>query len=237
MIKNKIYIILALIVSVLFILSMSPFFGITSVDVVGNKNISTNEILEKTNLVILNRNIFTYSANKYEKELKANAYFENANIRKILPNKIIVEVKERTLDFYVLHSKNTYLYMSEDGKILDAKQNYTISLPIIKGLNFDTFTIGQTLSVNDQEALNNAIILINTIKRYGSFEDQIVIDVSDSKNISILVNNVNIIFGDISDCDLKVRRSIAAIPAIEPELKGYLYVNDVNRNTYFKLIR
>ncbi len=237
MTKNKIYIIISVLVSILFILSMSPVFNITSIDVVGNKNIGTNEILDKTNLVVLNKNIFTYSASKYEKELKSNAYFENVKIRKVYPNEIIVEVKERTLDFYVLHSKNTYLYMSEDGTILDAKQNYTNSLPIIKGLDFDTFTIGQKLSINDQNSLNSAITLTNTMKRYGSFDVPVIIDVSDSKNITILVNNVNIIFGDITDSDLKIRRAIAAIPEIEPELKGYLYVDDVNRYTYFKLIR
>ncbi len=236
MTKNKIYIGIAIIAILLMIFSQTPIFNITSVNVTGNKIIPTNEILEKSNLLVLNKNIFTYSANKYEKELEKSPYFEDVNIKKIFPNQIVVQTNEKTLDFYVLHSKNTYLYMCEDGTVLDSRQNYTVYLPIIKGLSFDTFTIGQKLAVSDQEALNSAITITNTIKRYGNFDVPVIVDVSDPKNINILVNNVNIVFGDVSDCDLKIRRAIAAIPAIEPELKGYLYVDDVNRQTYFKII-
>ncbi len=234
--KNKIYICIIVTIILLFLISMSPIFSITSVNVTGNEIVPTNEILEETNLVVMNKNIFTYPVNKYESELKNNAYFSDVNIKRIFPNQIDITITEKSLDFYTLYSNNTYLYMNEDGTVMDAQKNYSISKPIIKGLEFDTFTIGQPLVVKNTEALECAKTITNTIKRYGSFDEQIVIDVSDTSNIHILVNNVNIVFGDISNCDLKIRRSIAAIPAIDPSLKGYLYVDDVNRNTYFKIV-
>ncbi len=234
--KNKISIYIIIIAILVFLISMSPIFSITKVNVIGNELVPTNEILEDANLVVMNKNIFTYSSTKYQRKLKNNAYFSDVNIKKIFPNQIDINITEKNLDFYALYSNNTYLYMNEDGTVMDAKKSYTINKPTIKGLNFDSFTIGQPLIANNQESLTSASTIANTIKRYGEFEDPIIIDVSDPNNIHILVNNVNIVFGDISNCDLKIRRAIAAIPAIDPTLKGYLYVDDINRNTYFKIV-
>ncbi len=234
--KNKIYIYIAIAFFMLLIITMSPLFNITSVNVQGNINVETNEILEEIDLVALNKNIFLYPTAKYEKKLKENPYFESIKIKRKLPHQIDVQIEERTLNFYVLYSNNTYLYMDNEGIVLDVAQNITKSCPIIKGLDFETFTLGEKLVVSNPDAFESAITISSTIKRYGEFDVPIVVDVTDTSNINIVINNINVVFGDMSNCDIKVRRCIAAIPEIDPELKGYLYVDDVNRNAYFKII-
>ncbi len=236
MFKNKIYIYISIIIVIIFLITMSPIFNITAVNVQGNTKVSTNDIVEQIDLLVLNKNIFTYPANKYEKELTQNPYFSNVTVSKKFPNQIDVTLEEKNISFYVLYSKNTYLYLDNEGVVLDTNQNITESCPIIKGLEFENFTLGEKLVVSNQKAFDDALTISKTIKRYGDFEDQIVVDVSDVNNINIVTGNINIVFGDVSDCDLKVRRCIATIPEIDPTLKGYLYVNDVNKKTYFKII-
>lgn len=236
MTKKSIYIITVGILVLLFLISMSPAFSITSVNVQGNEIVPTDEILTDADLMVLNKNIFLYPANKYEKKLKQNAYFKGVKVKKTFPNKIDITIDERVINFYVLYSNNTYLYMDNDAVVMDVSQNFTKNCPIIKGLDFDTFTLGETLEVKNQDAFDSAITIAKTIKRYGEYDVPIVVNVQDPDNINIIINNINIVFGDISDCDIKVRRCIAAIPYIEPELKGYLYVDDVSRDAYFKII-
>ncbi len=234
--KNRIYIYIAVSFIFLFLIAMSPIFSIKSINVKGNEIVPTNDILTEIDLIVFNKNMFLYPAKKYEKQLKQNPYFKDVKIKKNYPNSIDVVIDERNIDFYTLYANNNYLYMDYDGIVLDSQNNFTINRPVIKGLEFDTWAKGEVLQVKDQEALDAAITICKTIKRYGEFPDYVVINVSDTSNINIIVNNVNIVFGDISDCDIKVRRAIAAIPEIDPDLKGYLYVDDVSRNAYFKII-
>lgn len=234
--KNNKYIYIAISIIFLFLIAMSPIFSIKSINVTGNTLVETNDILSEANLIVFNKNIFLYPSIKYEKELMKNAYFNDVNIKKKFPNEIEVVVDERTIDFYALYSNNTYLYMNNDGIVIDSKNNFTESCPIVKGLPFSNFTIGEKLQVEDPATLESVIAITKTIKRYGSFDVPIVINISDPENINIVVNNINIVFGNIQDSDIKIRRAIAAIPEIDPELKGYLYVNDVSKNAYFKII-
>lgn len=235
--NKRIYIYIFLVFSILIIsISMLPIFNITSVNVVGNRLVPTNDILRDADLVAINSNIFLYPKSKYEKSLKKNPYFEDANIKRILPNSIVIEISERILSSYVLYKNNTFLYMDNNFIVMDTKQNFTENRPIIKGIEFDSFTVGKALNVKNVEALESAKTITKTINRYEDLPENITIDVKDTSNIHIYVNNINVVFGDAQNCDLKVRRMLAAISAVDSELKGYLYVDDVNRDAYFKII-
>ncbi len=234
--KNKIYIYVTVSLVFLFLILMSPIFSIKSINVKGNEIVPSNNILSESNLIVFNKNIWLYPVKKYEKILKENPYFSDVKIKRNLPNEIEINVDERNIDFYTLYANNNYLYMDYNGVVLDSKNNFTKNLPIVKGLEFDTWAKGENLTVKDPKALEDAITICKTIKRYGAFDVPVVINMADTSNINIIVNNVNIVFGDATDCDIKVRRAIAAIPEIDPHLKGYLYVNDVSENAYFKII-
>lgn len=235
--NKRIYIYILLVFAIVIIaISMLPIFNITSVNVVGNKLVPTNDILRDADLVAINSNIFLYPKSKYEKSIKKNPYFDDVKIKRDLPNSIVIEVSERILSSYVLYKNNTFLYMDNNFIVIDTKQNFTENHPIIKGIEFDSFTVGKPLDVKNTDALESAKTITKTINRYDDLPQNITIDVKDTKNIHIYVNNINVVFGDAENCDLKIRRMLAAISAVDAELKGYLYVDDVNRNAYFKII-
>lgn len=234
--KNKIILCIFSILIIIVLITQSSIFNIKTVNVVGNNIVESNIILRDSNLADANGNIFLYNSRKYEKELKKNAYFETVNIKKSLPSKIDIILEEREIAFYVLYSNNTYLYLDKNAIVIDTKQNTTLNYPIIKGLEFDSFTVGEPLIVKNKEALDNAKIITRTINRYINFDDQITIDINKSNNIHLYVKNINVVFGDAQNVDLKVRRMIATIPLIDDDLKGYLYVDDVSRDAYFKII-
>lgn len=233
--KKNMYIFLSILVLFLLIM-LSPLFNIKTVNVSGNRDIDTNEILRQINLTGDNGNIFTYNSSKYEKILSENAYFESVKIKKSFPNTINVTIDERIVSFYILYSNNTYLYMDNNGVVVDTKQFVSYNHPIIKGLMFDNFTIGKPLVVTNEEALIEAKNIVKTINRYDTYNTPVVIDVKNTNNIHIYVKNINIVFGNAQNIDLKVRRSIGAISAIDDDLKGYLYVDDIDRDAYFKII-
>ncbi len=235
--KFKVIIVGLIIVTILFIIGLSPLFNVDTVYVENYNRVSQDTILKTTTLDTYESNIFLYPAKKYEKQLLSNAYINNVTISKVLPNTIIVSVDERNLIAYVMYSDDTYLFINEEGIILDSKQYITEQLPIITGIGFDKFSVGEKIDVDNPESLKVAEELSTILIRYNADNKEVKIDTRDVDNITLEINNLSIIFGDFSNADEKVRLMLASIDAMPDEnIKGFLYVNDVTQSPRLKII-
>lgn len=118
----------------------SPIFNIQEIQVTQNNRVSAETI---TSLSGLNSdmNIFRFFSSNIEKQIKENAYVEEVKIKRILPNKIQIEVTERIPRFCV-QVLNSLAYINSQGYILEIAQN-ELALPIITGI--------QTLEENIKE--------------------------------------------------------------------------------------
>ena len=95
----------------------SDFFYLKEVVINNNKYLSKNEVENLLNLE-MDKNIFFYNLKNLENKVKANSYIQNCKIKRKLPNKLIVNIKEKNI-IGPLYNGKSYCYMDDKGNFID----------------------------------------------------------------------------------------------------------------------
>lgn len=148
-------IIIVLVVAlVLFI--MSPLFNVTEVIVLGNNGVPTETIISLSQIEI-GGNIYKTSKEIIRRRIKENAYIESVEVRRKLPNKIEIEVKERKTS-YMLEYGGSYIYINNQGYILEVA-NEKLDVPIIEGCTTNTEELQAGNRLNREDLTRLEMIL------------------------------------------------------------------------------
>ncbi len=180
-----------------------PVFKVKNIKINGNSVISAEEI--KSALNYENKSIFTPSTQNARAKLSENVYIKDVAVKRKLPDNIEINIIERIPSGYVKYSEDTYLYIDSEGVILEVVSGFKDKLPIVTGLDFKNFNQGQILKIENKEAFNAVLVLSRLMSKYNLTEDTTIVNLSDLDDIHLLVNNVDILFGDISDADTKIQ--------------------------------
>ena len=232
--KKKIFIILLIIVLVLGGILFSPLFSIKTINVEGCEHFTEGEILEMAGLSE-NQNIFAFNARKARKNLKENTYIEDVTFDMNYPSEVNVTVKERKVRGYVPYM-GSYLYIDEYGRVLDIREDMTEALPVVYGLDFSGFTLGELLETNNEEAFDIIVKIAQLMTKYNLLDMVVNIDVSDTKNIKATVNKVEVTLGEITDIDQKIRTMTEIIKNIPEKDRGTLDLSDLSKPWVFKYL-
>ena len=134
---------------------------------------------------------------------------------------------------------NFFLYINMDGKVLSVTSEVSNSQPVIEGLKFNRFIVGDTLETENNEAFTTIARLMNIIKKYGLEENFInKIDVANLDDIHLYIKNVNVAFGTEKDADEKIRtlREIMANLRVAEDIQGLLDIRVIGRQYVFKVL-
>ena len=126
------------------------------------------------------------------------------------------------------------MYIDESGMVVDIKSSYTEPLPIIYGLNFDSFTIGKKLKTDNDEAFSIVMEITNAIKDKEDLKQILKIDISNLEDIHLYMENLDIILGNREGLNIKINTLNEIVKNFKPEEKGFLYIDDINKPPIFK---
>jgi len=121
------------------------FFNIKYIIADGNDYLKQNEILKKSEIKI-GENIFLLNLKKSVALLKGDPWIREVEIKKIIPDKIKIIIKERKVSA-IVKVGDEYWESSKEGIILclsDSKEN-TTGLPLITGLNSKNIKFGEKI--------------------------------------------------------------------------------------------
>lgn len=121
-----------LVVGAIVFLCTTPLFNVTEIEVLGNENVSKEEIVSLSQIK-LNENMFKNIKTTIKQNIKGNAYIENVSVKRVLPNKLQITVQERKVKFMVKHL-DSYAYINSQGYILEVTSQ-TKEVPIIEGMS------------------------------------------------------------------------------------------------------
>ena len=143
--KIYIYILMsiALVALIFMLLMLSPWLNIQNIEVNGLETIEKPDIIRQMKLD-KTTNILSFNSLIAKRRLKSNYYIQDIKVTKKLPNTVIINVTERKIVGYIPYISD-YIYIDKDGMVIDVKSSYTQPLPIIYGLKFDSFIIGENL--------------------------------------------------------------------------------------------
>ena len=233
----KIVILLGLITGAIVFATCSPIFNITDIEVLNNNRVSSDTVISLSG-INTNENIFRFISTKVSNSIKQNAYIEEVKIRRVLPNKVQIEVTERKPKFSI-PVLGEFAYMSTQGYILEITQN-ELNLPIIYGLQTaeESITVGNRITDADLTSLEMILRIMNAMKDSGLAERVTSIDISNKNDYSIYMqeDRKTIHLGDGSNLSNKMLY-VMAILEEEKDVAGEIFANgDLNSDfrVYFR---
>lgn len=230
----KLLLLMFIVISGIIFALISPIFNIQNIEVINDQQeaqISTDTIISLSGLS-KGQNIFRFSKLKSKYSIEKNPYIESVLIKRKIPNKVTIEVKERQKAFNI-DFMNKYAYIDNQGYILEISEN-KIEMPILKGISTPQENIveGNRLIVEDLEKLETVIKIINICKNHDIDAQITYIDITNSNDYIIYSEQEKktIYLGDNTNLSNKILW-VEAIMQHNQGIEGYIYVNgDLNNN-------
>lgn len=210
---------------------VSPIFNIKEINTFNNEQISTDTIISLSQLQV-GQNIFRFNKDKVIKEIKTNPYIESVSIKRKIPNKLEISIKERNKN-YNIEFLNGYAYINNQGYILEISEQ-KLELPVIRGITTGEEQIveGNRLNAQDLNKLEVVIQIMNICQDYDLDKKISTIDITNKNNYILYVEEEKkeIHLGDESNLSNKMLY-VPAIIEENKEKEGIIYVNgDINNN-------
>lgn len=215
----------------------SPIFNIKDIEVLNNGQVSSESIISLSGLST-EQNIFKFLKIQIQNDIKENAYIEDVHIKRILPNKVQINITERTPKFSIPILDN-YAYINSQGYILEVTQNQ-LNLPIINGMKTEEENInpGNRLNEKDLEKLE-MVLKIMSIAKENDLDNKVTnIDIN-SKDDYIIYMKEEEKYIHLGDCSNLNNKMLYIISILEQEKgkQGDIFANgDLNKNfkVYFR---
>ena len=201
----------------------SPSFSIQEISVKGNKQLSAQKVMQLAEIQ-KGDNIFSKIGIVMKVRLKQNGYIEDAQINKIYPNKVEIEVKERNKQFQIKLETDGYIYIDEQGYILEYGVD-KLEIPTIIGMNIKQTDVGilHRIEQRDLDKMEN-ILQIREQCRNIEIADKITqIQVKDEYIVSLENDGIAINLGDCTNLKNKMYY-VNAIMKQEAGNRGTIFV-------------
>lgn len=95
----------------------SDFFFLKQIVITNNNYLSKDEVTSLLN-ISKNKNIFFYDLQDLENRVKKNTYIEECNIKRKMPNKLIINIEEKNI-INTLYNGENYCYIDNKGRFVD----------------------------------------------------------------------------------------------------------------------
>ena len=233
----KIIILLGIIIGAIIFATCSPIFNIQNIEVLNNNRVSAENVISLSG-INKNENIFRFIATKAISQIKQNAYIEDVKIKRVIPNKVQIEVTQREPKFSI-PVLGEFAYISTQGYILEIGQN-ELNLPVIYGLQTEEENIvaGKRINEKDLISLETILKITSAIEDAGLYNKVTNIDISNKNDYSIYMQEEKktIHLGDASNLSNKMLYVVTIIEQ-EKGKEGDIFANgDLNSNfkVYFR---
>ena len=212
---------------VIFGLLLSPIFAAKNIVANGAAKYSAAELCQMIGFSE-GDNIIFFSKSKAAQILEQDPYIADAKLSCRWPDTLVIDVTERKVRGYVPYM-GSYLYIDEAGRVLDVQDACREAAPMVKGLSFGSFTLGEVIPVENPEALSVVLQVSQLMEKYELLDLVVEIDVSNPKSIYAYVNQVQIILGNMENGDTKIRYMAEIMKTIPEEDRGTLDLGELDK--------
>ncbi len=202
--KFKLAVLLFIIcISIVFLLS-SNLFTIINIVVEGNNNVSKEEIIRLSS-IYYGQNIFRINKKKSMRDILQNPYAEYIKISRNLPRTVTIDIIERK-PIAVVPYVGSYLSIDKNGIILEVNTKIkNKDVPIIQGLKFSNFKIGDKLDLEVKQQFDTTLNIINAVNKAEFVNEVSGIIMVDTDNLKMTTRKgITILLGNNNNIEYKV---------------------------------
>ena len=221
--KFKITVALSAAILACILFMLSPYFNFTEITVTGNLQIEDYEILSRAQLGSPT-NFFLFRPARARRDVLENHFIDHVHFRRALPGTMEITVRERFLSGYIEHLEGMFLFIDENGRVLEVRSYKTEELPIITGLRFSQVHLGELLEVDNPDAFSTVVTYARLFNRHDLTGIISQIDVSDPDNARLRLYNIEVYLGDVRNANEKVltlREIVNEWPVVQ-DARGFL---------------
>jgi len=169
----------------------SKFCNVEEIVIKGNDYLGEDEIFYKSQIK-LGENIFKLDLKKSIDSLKQEPWIKELEIKRIIPNKIIISLREREAAA-IVYIGEEYFILSKEGIVLSKTDKLVgLSLPLISGIKVTEAKIGDII---DEPEFRTALEIINSINvilprefykvKILSSDDFLLFNISDTLKVRV----------------------------------------------------
>jgi cell division protein FtsQ len=227
--KNKTGKFVLLIICFIFILIIFAFqlINVNTITVIGNKMYS-EEMIKEIVGIHEKTNLFVYKLASKELYLGEYPYIEDIDIKYRSFNNVNIVVTEKSVISYIPYM-GKYLCLSKDGTVIDYTNDLQINVPIVHGLSFDHFVIGDKLFANDAEIFESILEISHKMKKFDFQIDYIDFNYNDSQQIVLKIDKISISIGNINDINRKFELLKDLMEKIPKDVEGTIDLTNVEK--------
>jgi len=217
---------------------VSPFFHVREVVIQGNSRISQAEIRSHLE-ASYQTHIMFFNANAARRRVLENPYIGDVVIRREMPGTLHITVSERRLTAYVEHMPGSFLFLDDFGRVLEIRNYMTDQRPLLEGLQFTRFQLGEMLEVPDAASFGVVVHYAQLLNHHGLINRVTSMNVSDSSDIRILINYIEFKVGGVNNADEKIRTIIAILdemPNVDTA-RGFVHMQEIARDIIFEILQ
>ena len=172
----------------------SDFFYLKYIEINNNKYLTKEDVNGLLNIE-KNKNIFFYDLNNLKNRLKESSYIENCEIKRKIPNKLIVNIEEKNI-IGPIYNVKSYAYIDISGNFVDQIKKNKKNEPVI----YVKYTLNnQSLKFVNKNDEKKLIVLCTKLKEENilkrikiiDFRNKSTINMKEKKGITIYLNKDN----------------------------------------------
>ena len=236
--KFKAAIVVGTFVLLIILVLISPFFFVQEIIVIGNVRVSQADILNRLDLSNTS-NILMFNTRYARRRIMGNLYIGEVIFRRDLPGRLYVTVRERRPSAYVEHMPGSFLVLDDFGRVLEIRQSFSEPLPLLEGLRFTSWQLGEILEVPNATDFSAIVHYTQLLVTHDLIHRITHINVADPSNIRILVNYMEFHVGCAADADYKVRTIVAMLEQspYAGNIRGFVDMRERRAEYFFVLLQ
>ena len=210
----------------------SPTFLIEEVEINDTTSQSYEEIYSLTNDLV-GKNIFLEDLTTLKNEISNLSRVRKVNIKRKLPNKVVISYSERQ-PYMMVQRGTEYYILDKDGYILEINLvNNVYDIPLVKGIMDEDDFSGDKISDTDIVKLKNIEYLLESIEHVEFGYDIANIEYS-VEGISFLIKNseLTVKFGNIKKNQINDKLLYLKEIITQSITQGYKGTLDISSDNY-----
>ncbi len=219
-------ILMGILIGISIFLCTSELFKICHIEITGNTQVS-QELVLKLSEIKMGNNIFLLNSSKASNKINENAYIKEVAIKKVLPDKIKIEITEKQ-KLYMLQLDGNYAYVDKFGEVLEISNTKLDALIILEDYctSIEDIKTGEILGEEDLERLEDTQKILNGAEKNGIFDKIYSINIKDENNYILNMPSYKkiIYVGNMSNLTTKMLRTKDIIDKTM-EKEGKIFVN------------
>lgn len=211
--KGRVFKLGTAVLILLILLGFIILFHVRNVQVYGNERYTSEEIASGLMNNMLSRNTL-YLLWKHRKGEIPDmlAYLDALDVQMKSPSSIEVYVREKELVAYL--EKNGFVYIDQNGTVLDVSDKRYSGIPIVTGVASEEPVLYQKLPTQSSAQLRTILSLTQLLSYHGLSADEIRF--GDNMEITIFIDRVEVQLGQ----DEYLEEKTANLSKILPRLDG-----------------